>query len=134
MKQLELFKDLKGKEIQLRERSATTLIPNSTHGEVTSCAKPDGGNPWAVGDKPKALSPEITSVGEIDKLHFLEGRMANSTKGEEVAAPSGSEARGRREKDSAGTQETGWGGCHLTYTLSSRKRYIAEEPGDVVIP
>jgi len=44
MKQLELFEDLKEKEIQLRKRPATTLIPNSVYGKVTSCMKPGRGS------------------------------------------------------------------------------------------
>jgi len=106
MKQLELFKDLKGKEIQLRERLAAAPIPNFAYGEVTTRMKPEGGNPWAAGDKPKVLSPEITSIGKADKLHFLEGRIAPSIKGKEVAASPGSKAGARGEKDSAGTRET----------------------------
>jgi len=106
MKQLELFKDLKEREIQLRERPATTLIPNSAYGEVTNRMKPGEGNPWAAGGKPKVLSPEITSVGKADKLHFLEGRIAAPTKGKEVAASPGSKAGARGEKGSVGTRET----------------------------
>jgi len=106
MKQLELFKDLKGKEIQLRERPATTLIPNSAYGKVTNRVKPEGGNPWAASDKLRVLSPEIAIIGKADKLHFLEGSIATFVKGEEVAASPGSKAGARGEKDSVGTRET----------------------------
>jgi len=106
MKQLGLFKDLKGKEIQLRKRPATTLIPSSACSEVTSCVKPEGGSSWAAGDKPKVLSPEITIIGRADKLHFLESSMAISAKGKEIATSPGSEAVAREQKDSAGTRET----------------------------
>ena len=106
MKQLELFKDLKGKEIQLRKRPATTLIPSSACSKVTSCVKPEGGSSWAAGDKPKVLSPEITIIGRADRLHFLESSMAISAKGKEIATSPGSEAVAREQKDSAGTRET----------------------------
>jgi len=106
MKQLELFKNLKEREIQLRERPATTLIPNSAYGEVTNRMKPELGNPWAAGGKPKVLSPKITSAGKADKLHFLEGEIATSAKGKEVAASPGSKAGARGEKGSVGTRET----------------------------
>jgi len=95
MKQLELFKDLKGKEIQLRERPATTLIPNSAYGKVTSRMKPEGGNPWTA-TQVKVLSPEIISVGKADTLHFVEGSIATSP---------GSKAGARGQKGRAGTRE-----------------------------
>ena len=104
MKQLELFEELKEEEVQLRERPATTLIPNSAYGKVTSRVKPEGGNSRAA-TQVKVLSPEIISVGKADKLHFLEGKIATPVKGKGIAASPGSKAGARGEKDSAGTWE-----------------------------
>lgn len=54
-------KDLGEKKIQLRQRLATTLIPNSAYAKVTNRMKPEGRNRWAA-TKVKVLSPVITIV------------------------------------------------------------------------
>jgi len=64
MKQLELFKNVNEKKIQLRERLAATLKPNSAYGKVTNCMKPEEGSCWAT-TKVKVLSPEITIIEEL---------------------------------------------------------------------
>lgn len=58
MKQLELvFKDVKEKEIQLRERLAATLKPNLAYGEVRNRMKSEGRSCWAA-TKVKELNPK----------------------------------------------------------------------------
>ena len=103
MRQLSLFDEAKW-EVQSGERLATTSVPNSAQGKVTTLVKPEEGRYWAV-TQVKVLSPEITIVTEADTLHFVEGRMGNTVKGEVISTPSGSETVARCQKDSMGTRE-----------------------------
>jgi len=103
MRQLSLFDRTKW-EIQSGERLATTPVPNSARGEATTLVEPEGGRYWAA-TQVKGLSPEITIVMEADTLHFVEGRMDNTAKGEVIFAPSGSESVARYQKDNVGTRE-----------------------------
>jgi RNA-directed DNA polymerase len=103
MKQLELFKDVKEKEVQLRKRLATTLIPNSIYGEATNRMKLEEGSCWAA-TKVKVLSPEII-VSEAQAVHFVKGNMLTTAKGEGVSTLAGSKAVARQQKDSVGTRE-----------------------------
>lgn len=68
--------------------------------------KPGERRYWATGTKPKELSPEITIIGKADALHFVEGRIAASVKGKEVAVSPGSKTVARYQTASMGTRET----------------------------
>lgn len=103
MKQLSLF-DVAMWGIQSGERLTTTSEPNSARGKVTTLVEPEEGRYWAA-TQVKGFSPEIAIVTEADTLHFVEGRMDNTTKGEVISAPSGSEPVARYQKDSVGTRE-----------------------------
>ena len=104
MKQLELFKDVDEKEIQLRKRPAATLKSNSACGKVTNRMKLEGGSRW-VTTKVKVLGPKITIISEVDTVHIVEDNMLTTAKGEEVSTPTGSKAGARQQKDSVGTRQ-----------------------------
>ena len=91
-------------KIQPGERLATTSELTLTPSLVTGCCEAKGMGYWAA-TQVKGLSPEITIVTEADTLHFVEGRMGNTVKGEVISTPSGSETVARCQKDSMGTRE-----------------------------
>lgn len=105
MKQFDLFKDESGREVQLRERLATPLIPNSACEEVTNRMKPEGGSCWAA-TQVKVLSSEINIVSEADTVHSVEGRMLATDTGEEVSTPTESKSVAWQQRDNEGTRET----------------------------
>lgn len=102
MSQLSLFSDRR--EVQLRERLATTLIPNPASEEVTNRVKPGGGRYWAA-TQVKVSSPEITIVSEVDAVHLAEDSSLTVAK-RDSENPTGSEAAARYQTDSMGTRET----------------------------
>ena len=104
MKQLSLF-DNGEWGIQPGERLATTPVPSSAREEVTNLVKPEEGRDQAI-TQVKVLSTEITNVTEADAVHFEEGSMGKTAKGEVVSTPSVSKAMAGYQKESAGTGET----------------------------
>jgi len=103
MRQLSLFDEAKW-EIQSGERLATAPVLNSAREKVTTLVKPEEGR-YRAATQVKVLSPEIAIFTEAETLHFVEGSMDNTAKGEVVSTSSGSEARARYQKDSVGTRE-----------------------------
>ena len=91
-------------KIRPEERLATTSELNLAPSSVTNCREAKGMGYWAA-TQVKVLSPERTNVVEVEPLHFVEGSINSTVKGEVELTPPGSKAVARYQRDSRGTRE-----------------------------
>jgi hypothetical protein len=88
------------------------------------------GGRYRAATQVKVLSPEITIVTEADTIHFVEGRMDKTVKGEVVSRIMPVEERGWQECDGtlSDTSSTLRGGQRLSTKLPSLTLRARENP------